>query len=153
MLRSIIAVVASYITMVILIMVAFTALWFGLGPNALLEPGSFKGNWTISIAAPAITLIAGLVGGWMCAKIARAPKPVIVLAAIVLGLGLLMAYFTIQKPYPADPRDPAMTVAQIMEVGREPTWIALFNPIAGAATVLLGGLLLTKRPVPLTAPR
>ncbi|MGH7130650.1 MAG: hypothetical protein ACREJO_01735 [Phycisphaerales bacterium] len=142
MLRSILAVIASYIVMCILIMGAFMGLWFGLGPDGLLQPGSYKGNMVITIAAPAITLICGLFGGWMCAKIARSGKPVVVLAGIVLVLGLLMAFFTIQKPYPADPRPPGMTVQQIMEVGREPTWIAFFNPIAGAAAVLIGGLIL-----------
>lgn len=61
---------------------------------------------------------------------------------MVFVLGMLMAIRTLQKPYPADPRDPGMTVQQIMEVGREPTWLAIFNPIAGAGAVLIGGLVM-----------
>lgn len=140
MLRSILAVIASYIAMAILVVAAFMGLWFGLGPNGLLQPNSFKGNMIITIAAPAITIIGGLFGGWMCAKIGRGRKPVMALAGVVLVLGLTMAYFTLQKPFPADPRDPNMTVEQIMKVGREPTWVAIFNPIGGAGAVLIGGL-------------
>ena len=140
MVRSIVAVIASYIAMAVLIMCLFMALWFGLGPNGLLKPGSFDGNLFFTIAAPAITVIVGLGGGWMCAKIARGTKPVIVLAVIVLVLGLTMTYFTLQKPEMTGVRDPAMTVQEIMKDGREPTWLAIFNPIAGALTVLIGGL-------------
>ena len=75
----------------------------------------------------------------------RGRTPVIVLAGVVLVLGLLTAAVTLQKPFPADPRDPNMTMEQLMLVGREPTWLAIFNPIGGAAAVLLGGLVLTKR--------
>lgn len=146
MLRSIIAVIATYIVMAILIVIAFMSLWYGLGPNRLLQPGSFKGNMFMNIAAPAITVFAGLFGGWMCVKIGRSRTPAIVLGCIVLALGLAMAAVTLQKPFPADPRDPAMTVEQIMEVGREPTWIAIFNPIGGAAAVLIGGLAIAKKP-------
>lgn len=144
MLRSIVAVVATYVTMAVLIMVAFMTLWFGLGPDRLLLPGSFKGNMLISIAAPAITVCGGLFGSWMCARIGRGTRPVVALAGVVLVLGLTMAYFTLQKPYPADPREPGMTVQQIMEVGREPTWVAIFNPIGGAGAVLIGGLVIAR---------
>ncbi|MBX3408741.1 MAG: hypothetical protein KF859_02505 [Phycisphaeraceae bacterium] len=144
MLRSTIAVVATYVTMAVLIMVAFMSMWFGLGPDRLLLPGSFKGNMLISIAAPAIKVCGGLFGGWMCARIGRGTRPVVELAGLVLVLGLTMAYFTLQKPYPADPREPGMTVQQIMEVGREPTWVAIFNPIGGAGAVLVGGLVIAR---------
>lgn len=142
MIRSIVAVVVTYIVMAILVMGAFMGLWFGLGPDGLLQPGSYKGNMLICIAAPSITVLVGLFGGWLCAGIARGGKPVMALAAVVFVLGMVMAYFTLQKPYPADPRPPGMTVKQIMEVGREPTWVAIFNPIGGAVAVLIGGLVM-----------
>lgn len=143
LLRSVAAVVVTYIVMGVLIMAAFAGLWFGLGPDRLLRPGSFQGNLPFCIAAPAITVVVGVLGGWMCAKIARGGRtPVFVLAGVVLVLGGLTAAVTLQKPFPADPRPAGMTLAQMMEVGREPTWLLLFNPIGGAAAVLVGGLVL-----------
>lgn len=144
MVRSIIAVVVTYIGMSVLIMGTFMGLWIGMGPNRLLEPNSFQGTLFLCIAAPAITVVYGLLGGWACTTISRRRGPVMVLAGIVLSLGLLTAYFTLQKPFPADPRDPNMTMQQLMEVGREPTWLAIFNPIGGAAAVLVGGLVLAR---------
>ena len=147
MLRSIAAVIISYVVMAILIMVTFAGLWFGLGPDGLLQPGSYKGNMIINIAAPGITILAGLLGGWLCTRIARNRAATVALAGIVLVLGLTMAAFTLQKPYPADPRPAGMTVQEIMKVGREPTWVAISNPIIGAIAVIVGGLLTaTRRP-------
>ena len=143
MLRSILAVVVSYIAMAVLVMVLFTGLWLAMGPDRLLEPGTWKGNMILSIAAPAITASVGLFGGWLCAKIGRPPsahRPVLALAALVFVLGMTMAYFTLQKPEPTGPREPGMTVAQIMEKGRQPAWVAISNPIIGAIAVLCAGL-------------
>lgn len=148
MVRAILAVVVAYIAMAILVIAVFSGIWFGLGPDRLLQPGSFKGNLPFSIAAPTITVLGAIFGGWLCARIGRGGKPAIALAAVVLLLGGAMAYFTLQKPFPADPRDPAMTVKQIMEIGREPTWLAIFNPIGGAVGVLIGGLALARRREP-----
>ncbi|MCE7974635.1 MAG: hypothetical protein DYG92_10005 [Leptolyngbya sp. PLA1] len=142
MVRSIVAVVVAYVVMTVVVMGAFAGMWFGLGPDRLLQPGSFKGTMLISIAAPSITVVSGLLGGWLCAKMARGRGPVMALAGVVLVLGLLTAYFTLQKPYPADPRPAGMTLAEMMEVGREPTWVAISNPILGAAGVLIGGLVM-----------
>lgn len=140
MIRSVIAVIASYIAMAIVVMALFSGMWFGLGLDRLLKPGSYQGSIIITILAPAITILAGLFGGWMCAKIARGTKPVLVLAGIVLALGGVMAAFTLQKPYPADPRPAGMTVQQFMKIGREPDWFAIANPIIGAAAILVGGM-------------
>lgn len=142
MLRSIVAVVVTYVVMAVFIMGVFSAIWFGMGPNQLLEPGSFKGNWFLCIAAPSVTVVAGLFGGWLCRKIGRGTKPVLALAAVVLVLGGIVAYTTLQKPEPTGVRDPNMTAMELMEKGREPTWLAVFNPIGGAVAVLVGGLLL-----------
>lgn len=140
MIRSVIAVIASYIAMAIVVLALFSGMWFGLGLDRLLKPGSYQGSVVITILAPAITILAGLFGGWLCAKIARGTKPVLVLAGIVLVLGGVMAAFTLQKPYPADPRPADLTVKQFMKIGREPDWFAIANPIIGAAAVLAAGL-------------
>ncbi len=140
MLRSILAVVVTYIVMAVLVIASFMGLWYGLGPDRLLQPGTWKGNLFLCIAAPGITVIAGLFGGWLCAKIGRGRGPVMALAAVVLVLGATMAFFTLQKPPPTGPRPPGMTVEQIMKDGREPTWLAILNPIIGSGAVLIGGL-------------
>jgi hypothetical protein len=124
-----------------LVIGAFMGLWMGMGVDRLLKPGSWQGNTFLCIAAPAITVIGGLFGGWMCGKIGRGRGPVMALAADTLVVGLASTIFiTLKKPFPADPREPGLTMEQIMEKGREPTWLAIFNPIAGAVMVVIGGM-------------
>lgn len=158
MLRSIVVVVASYILMTAVIVIAFMALWIGMGPNRLLEPGTWKGGLFLSIAAPTITVVAGLLGGWVCAKFASGGRAgtggsgkgrgaVLALAALVLVLGGISAAVTLQKPYPSGPRDPNMTTEEFFKQGREPSWLAIFNPIGGAAAVLVSGMLTLSRRV------
>lgn len=142
MIKSIVAVIVSYIAMSAIIIAVFSGLWFGLGPDRLLVPGSWDGNLYFSIAVPGLTMCAGLFGGWLCAKIAPRRGPVMVLASLVLLLGLTMAVFTLQKPAPSGPRPAGMTMAEIMEKGREPAWVAISNPIIGCVAVLIGGLVL-----------
>ncbi len=142
MLRSILSVIVSYIAMFIFIVVTFMGLWFGMGVDGLLQPGSYKGNMLLCIAVPCITIIAGILGGRLCFKIARGRKPVMVLAGIVFVLGAITAYFTLQKPELTGTRPAGMKVQELMEKGREPTWVAVSNPIIGALGVLVGGLCL-----------
>ena len=149
MLRPVLAVVVAYIAMNALILGGFAALLiaallFGPGPDRLLRPGSWQGGVSLTVAAPGITLGAGLLGGWFCATIARRRAAVIAMAALVLLLGGLTAVFTLQKPAPTGPREPGLTVAEFREKGREPTWLVLLNPVLGAAAVLAGGLLIAR---------
>lgn len=98
MLRKIAAVVVPYIVMTVLIISVFMGMWFGMGPDRLLEPGTWKGGWFLCIAAPSITVLCGLFGGWMCIKIGRSRTPLLVLAGVVLVLGGLAAALTLQSP-------------------------------------------------------
>lgn len=145
MLRTVVAVIVSYVVMTIIIMAAFAALMFGMGPDRLLEPGSWKGTTFLNIVAPSITVISGLFGGWLSVKIGASRKPVVPLAVVVILLGAITAYFTMQKPAPTGERPSGMTMQEFMEKGREPTWLLIFNPIGGAAAVLITGML-TKPP-------
>ena len=145
MLRSIAAVVLSYIAMALIVVAAFAGLLLGLGFDRLFEPGSWKGNLFFCIAVPTITAIAGLFGGWMCTKIGRGKGPAMALSALVMVVGMIMAYITMQKPEPTGPRDPNMSIKEFKDKGREPTWVAISNPIIGAFTVLLAARFTTSR--------
>jgi hypothetical protein len=91
MARSIIAVIVSYVVMFILIFVAFTTEYQLLGPNHAFKPGMFvSSNRWIAIAF-AVNLVVGIVGGFICALIAKGGKAPLVLAIVVFALGLVLA--------------------------------------------------------------
>jgi hypothetical protein len=139
MLRSIGGVVVGYVALFIVTAGLFMTMWFGLGPDQIFEPGTFHPNIILNIGAPAISVLGALLGGWVCAKVSRSRKAVIALASIVLIVGLVAAYFTLQKPEPGA-RDPKWTAKETMDHGREPNWYALANPFIGCFGILLGGM-------------
>ena len=143
MVRAILGVLVGYILMAIVVIVLFVGLWFALGVDGVLEPGQFKGTMPLNIGAPLISILGALLGGFVCAKISRSRKAVMVFASIVLVLGLVAAYFTLQKPEPG-PRPPGLSVVDAIKQGREPNWYALLNPFLGAGGILLGGCSLCK---------
>ncbi len=155
MLRSILAVIASYIVLNLLIAGLFIGAIFALGIEGTLRPGEY---WT-SPAFNAIVLIGGAVcsalAGALCAAIAKSWRPALVVAAVILAFGLFGAVRNSQKPDPPA-RTPAtdaetsmdytMRVLKEMQtVGKEPVWFSFAVPFLGAAAFLVGARLLAAR--------
>ena len=83
MVRSILAVLAGFIVMVVLVMALFVALAFSLGAEGMFQPGSFKSSSTAHVAALVVSIVGALAGGWLCALIARKRTPVLALASMM----------------------------------------------------------------------
>src|SRR5262245_45459000 len=99
-LRPILAVVAGYLIMVIVVTVLTVALALALGTEGVFEPGTFHIKPFVTIAAVPIGFVNGLLGGFVCSRIARTRTPVIVLICFVIVLGLGEAVVRMQKPDP-----------------------------------------------------
>ncbi len=142
MLRSILGVVAGFIVMSVLVMVLFLALAFSLGADGVFQPGSFKATAMVDFASLGISLIAALIGGWLCSLIARKRTPVLVLAGAVLVFGLISAVMNVSKPEPGL-RDPTLKPFEVMEQARakskDTNWVGFCFPLIGAAGIMLGG--------------
>lgn len=139
MLRAIGGVVVGYIAMFAVVFCVLTGAYLAMGAD-----GAFKsGTYDVSPAWIAIwavtTLVAAVVGGLVCVLIARSDKPAMVLAAIVLVLGLAMAGLSLSgnKPDPG-PRTADVKNLEAMTKAKEPSWMAIANPIIGAAGVMIG---------------
>jgi cytochrome bd-type quinol oxidase subunit 2 len=138
MARATLGVIVGYVAMAALVMGLFIGMWFVLGVDGVLEKGQFKGNMVLNIGAPAISIAGAILGGWICARVSRSRRTVLVFAAIVFVVGMIAAYSTLRKPEPG-PRDPNLTVIEAIKKGREPNWFALLNPFLGVGGILLGG--------------
>ena len=141
MYRSIAAVVVGYLVMFLLVFTLFTAAYLAMGTEAAFTPGTYEVSTLWVVISFVLGLVAALVGGYVCAAIARRGKAPLALAALVLGLGLLFAIPMLTAPKASAPRAGGVPNLEAMRNARTPGWVALLNPFVGAVGVLLGARL------------
>ncbi len=141
MFRSIAAVVVGYLVMFLLVFTLFTAAYLAMGTEAAFTPGTYEVSTLWVVISFVLGLVAALVGGYVCAAIARRGKAPLALAALVLGLGLLFAIPVLTAPKASAPRAGGVPNLEAMQNARTPGWVALLNPFVGAVGVLLGARL------------
>ena len=144
MVRTILGAILGYVGVAI-----FTGLTLGLAYTLMGAEGSFKpASWEPSTAwlmvMFAVSLGAALIAGAIAAWIGRGKAAVLSLMGIILVLGLGMAAARTQLPDPG-PRPEEVPMADAMNEARQPLWVALILPFAGAVGVWLGGTTVLSR--------
>jgi len=153
MLRSIVAIIVSFVAVNALIIALFMATVFLLGIDGTLRPGEY---WTTTMFN--VTVIIGgavisALGGALCAVIARSWRPALIVAGVMLALGLVSAVQNMNKPDPPA-RTPAVesetsaermtrVIEELTEHGKEPDWFAFSVPFVGALA-FIGGTRLAR---------
>lgn len=146
MARSIIAVIVSYVIMFVLIFCAFTAEYMLLGPDHAFRPGTFvASNRWIAIAF-AVNFVVAVIGGFICAAIAKGGKAPFALAIVVFVLGFILAVpaLFIEHQGAPRPRGP-LPMMEAMTKAEEPRWVPFTFPILGALGVLIGAKLKKRK--------
>ena len=146
MARSIIAVIVSYIIMFVLTFCAFTGVYMVLHADGSFKPGTFEAsNLWIGIAF-GVNFIVAIIGGLICAAIARGGRAPMVLAIVVFALGLLLAIPSLvaQKASSGLVRSGDVPMMEAMQKAQEPVWVPFTFPFVGAIGVLIGGRLKRK---------
>ncbi|MCA1815558.1 MAG: hypothetical protein LC746_03985 [Acidobacteria bacterium] len=145
MARKILAVILGYVVIFVSIFVLFTALYLVLGANGAFKPGSYRPSFTWLALSTPLAFVAALVGGYVCAVVARGGRAPLALAALVLVLGFLFAVPALTAKAADDVRPGNLSNMEAMQKAKEPAGVALANPLLGAAGVLVGGWLRRRR--------
>ncbi|MFL6227845.1 MAG: hypothetical protein ACJ741_03595 [Pyrinomonadaceae bacterium] len=145
MARSILAVIVGYLVVFLFIFVLFTGLYLTLGSNASFKPGSYQPSVLWLVLSTLLALVAAIVGGYVCAVLARGGRAPLALAALVLVLGIIFAVPVLMAPETNAARTSELTNMEAMMQAKEPAGVALANPLLGAAGVLVGGRLRRRR--------
>jgi quinol-cytochrome oxidoreductase complex cytochrome b subunit len=142
MVRTIVGVVVGYIAMFVLIFLVFTTEYKLLGPDHAFRPRSYESSHRWIAIAFAVNFVVAIIGGFICAAIAKSGKAPVALAIVVFVLGLLLAIPSLMvsranatRPSGDVPMFEAMSKAQ------QPRWVPFTFPIVGAVGVLVGGKL------------
>lgn len=139
MLRSILAIIASYVVMFIFLFAAFTGCYLALGAEGAFQTDSYEVS-TIWIALTVVVcLLAGIIGGFLCATVSKGKRTCQIFAFIVFFGGLL-ACIPAMKRNPDAPNVRAGEVSNLEAMGLavSPMWLHLLTPVVSAAGVLLG---------------
>jgi hypothetical protein len=142
MARTIVAIIVSYVAMFALTFLAFTAEYALLGADHAFKPRSFVASNRWIAAAFVINFVVAVIGGFICAMIARGGKAPLVLAIVVFVLGLLFAIPSLMVPHTGAVRATNdIPMFEAMQKAEEPRWVPFTFPIVGVVGVLLGGKL------------
>lgn len=143
--RSISSVVIGYAVMFAAIFLTFSGLYFLLGQELSFQPGTYDPSMLWTVVSFVLGMGAAILGGYVCARIARTATAPKVLAGVVLVIGLLSAVPVLMAAAtPAEARTGKVGNLDAMMKAKQPAWVAVANPFVGLVGVLLGGRL--RRP-------
>jgi hypothetical protein len=140
MLRLIGSVVAGYVIMFLVVFVALTAAYLGMGADRAFRAGVYDVTGLWLAVSLVVSIVAALAGGWTARRVARDVRGPWVLAGVVLVLGLAMAAPALFGDAPAVAvRTGATGNLEAMQQAQTPLWVLLLNPFIGAVGALVGG--------------
>jgi hypothetical protein len=120
--RSILSVVAGYLTCVIGVGIGLAFLLFAFPDAFPREPGPYEGPRFVLLLELAMSAVVAVAGGYVCGLVARRAEARHGL--YLLGLMLVLG-----------------VVSALVEAGLKPLWSSLSIPIVGAVGVYLGAKL------------
>jgi hypothetical protein len=143
MVRSIIGVVVSYITMFVLNFLAFVGLYAIVGPGQAFKPRLYLASNRWIAMGVAVMFVSGIIAGLLCAAIARGRKATLALAVLILAVGLVMAIPAIMKGR-ANAGMVRVGDVPAMEAAKKaywPIWVPFAFPFISAVGTVIGGKL------------
>ena len=138
MLKSILAIIVSYVAMFIFLFAAFTGCYLALGADGTFQTDSYNVTTVWIALTVVVCLLAGLIGGLLCAAISKSKRTCQIFAFIVFFLGLLACIPAMQRTDAPNTRAGEVTNIDAMKLAVSPMWLHLLTPAVSAAGVLLG---------------
>jgi hypothetical protein len=147
MLRSILAIIASYAAMFILFMAIFFGCYFALGVERVFQPDSYEVSTLWVILTLVIAFLVTMFAGYLCAAISQSWRTCQVFALIVFLLALWQCFQGMRRDSEG-PNVRAGDVTYLEAIGHvvSPKWLHIVNPIVSAAGVLLGARMKRRGP-------
>jgi len=143
MVRGVLAVIVAYILMFILQVAAFMTVYTLMGADWSFKTASYQASTRWTAMQFAVILVTAIIGGLICAAIAKGGRAPLALAAVVLVLGCLLA-LSATALRPADThevRTGNVPNMEAMSKARHPVWVVFLGPFIGAVGVVIGGKL------------
>lgn len=140
MVRSIVAVIVSYLIMFVLDFIAFTCAYLIVGPDVAFKPGIYEAATAWIGFAFVIQFVISIIGGLLCALIAKGGKAPFALAilAIVLGIGVALADMGKGKANAGLVRTGNTPQLEAVKNAYWPVWVPFVFPFTSGVAILIG---------------
>ena len=139
MLKSILAIIVSYIAMFVIFMAIFTGLYFALGVERIFQADSYEVSMLWIALTLVISFLVSMFAGWLCAAISKSWRACQVFALIVFLLALMQCLSALRRnPDAPNTRAGEVGMFDAMSLAVSPLWLHFVNPILSGAGVLLG---------------
>jgi len=139
MLKSILAIIVSYIAMFVIFMAIFTCLYFVLGVERVFQAVSYEVSMLWIALTLVISFLVSMFAGWLCAAISKSWRACQVFALIVFLLALMQCLSALRRnPDAPNTRAGEVGMFDAMSLAVSPLWLHFVNPILSGAGVLLG---------------
>jgi hypothetical protein len=148
MLRSVVAIIVSYVVMFVLFMAIFIGCYFALGIERVFQPDSYEVSTLWTILTLVIALLVTMFAGYLCAVISQNWRACQVFALIVFLLALWQCFSGMRRDSEG-PNVRAGDVTYLEAIGHAvtPMWLHFVNPIVNGAGILLGARMKRRRNV------
>lgn len=142
MLKSILAIIVSYIAMFVLFMAIFTCFYFMLGIERVFQADSYEVTMLWIVLTLVIGFLVTMFAGFLCAAISKSWRTCQVFALIVFLLALIQCFSALKRsPDAPNTRAGEVTMFEAMGLAVSPLWLHFVNPLINGAGVLLGARL------------
>ena len=139
MLKSIIAIVVSYVVMFVMFMAIFTCLYFALGVERVFQTDSYEVSMVWIVLTLVIGFLVSMFAGYLCAAISNSWRTCQIFALIVFLLALIQCFSALKRnPDAPNVRAGEVGMFDAMSLAVTPLWLHFVNPILSGAAVLIG---------------
>src|SRR5215831_13753747 len=146
MARSVLSVIAGYLLMFALQFAVFMTVYSVMGADWSFRPGSYHASSRWTLMQFTVIFVTALIGGLVCALIARGGKAPLVLAivALVIGFTLGALHIATQPADTGEVRAANVPNMVAMTKARHPVWVIFAGPLIAALGIVVGGKLKRK---------
>ena len=139
MLKSILAIIISYIVLFAVFMAIFTGLYFVLGVERVFQTDSYEVSMLWIVLTLVIGFLVSMFSGWLCAAISKSWRTCQIFALIVFLLALIQCFSALKRnPDAPNVRAGEVGMFEAMALAVTPLWLHFVNPILSGAGVLVG---------------
>jgi hypothetical protein len=148
MLKSILAIIVSYVAMFVIFMAIFTGLYFALGVERVFQTDSYEVSMLWIVLTLVVGFLVSIFAGYLCAAIGKSWRVCQIFALIVFLLALIQCFSALKRNNPDAPNTRAGDVGmfEAMTLAVSPFWLHLVNPVLCGVGVLVGARMKRRDP-------